>query len=543
MNKNELFFVVDDIVKILLKADEGTVYEEKFTDLMVSNWVSAADKAFNDVIDLFSKSELNEQNFNTALAVVAYYFDMEIDKNQREIRKITARLYLDLKKKIIKSIGYNLDGTDQKRIDLLTKSQIIFLKNHALDSAVAKEFQKMYAQSLNEKLTGFAFAQRLTEKNKEWKITNKYIEKFGELEYFKGVASHNTQRTSAISTINALEEMGHTSYQFYCRLLESSCPVCISHHGKVFQTSDAIKRRDEFFTAVENNNLDGAKNAIPWVGKGENIKGIITPIHFRCKCRLERDRFIPPRNMEQADAYNQNQKLGLDLTEFNNDIKSIAERMRVVWDEKRKETVSLKIPEHLSHVKEKLEDAFKGCNDDVIKIFNKSSLKLKIEIGNNDSCRSTGEITLSKDASPQTIIHEWGHGIDFVSNSLSKQYEYLKNITNARNSFKKVDNLVETIKKDVYKSFTTEELSKKDFSAFQDVLEGLSNCKIRLRYGHGKSYWKKPYSINRESFAQLTRLITREHIESEKRQLEFLRKYFPELVLYHEKIMKGLAND
>ena len=72
-------------------------------------------------------------------------------------------------------------------------------------------------------------------------------------------------------------------------------------------------------------------------------------------------------------------------------------------------------------------------------------------------------------------------------------------------------------------------------AGIQDVLEGLTNCKIRVRWGHGKEYWNRN-NRNEEVASEAWANFLGSYSDDETNAL--MKEYFPEAMKEQEKIIK-----
>ena len=149
------------------------------------------------------------------------------------------------------------------------------------------------------------------------------------------------------------------------------------------------------------------------------------------------------------------------------------------------------------------------------------------------------EIGLSKSADKYTVVHEYGHYIDYVDYDpqkgkfvqLSLKGKLGDTIRHYVNNQRKWAS--KTVK--IFKTeFTEEELRKREFAPLQDIINGLTKGNYRFMWGHSRSYWRygsKPnYThIATDVFAELFELYAFKHRRAAQKQIEFIEKYLPDL--------------
>lgn len=77
-------------------------------------------------------------------------------------------------------------------------------------------------------------------------------------------------------------------------------------------------------------------------------------------------------------------------------------------------------------------------------------------------------------------------------------------------------------------------------AGIQDVLEGLTNCKIKIRWGHGKKYWNRN-NRNQEVASEAWANFLGSYSDDETN--EIMREYFPTAMQEQEKIIKKTLKD
>lgn len=77
-------------------------------------------------------------------------------------------------------------------------------------------------------------------------------------------------------------------------------------------------------------------------------------------------------------------------------------------------------------------------------------------------------------------------------------------------------------------------------AGIQDVLEGLTNCKIRIRWGHGKEYWNRN-NRNQEVASEAWANFLGSYSDDETNEL--MKEYFPTAMKEQEKIIKKTLKD
>ncbi|MDE5556883.1 MAG: DUF4806 domain-containing protein [Ruminococcus sp.] len=142
-----------------------------------------------------------------------------------------------------------------------------------------------------------------------------------------------------------------------------------------------------------------------------------------------------------------------------------------------------------------------------------------------------------------TWFHEHGHMIDDLAGKVSTNedfhmsllmdyLEYVKNYKRS-NNFTSILDAQEAIGKDLKKSVKSQ-------NAVSDIMEGLSNGKIKGCAGHMANkphYWKNSNMIYSETFAHMF------EAQFDKVRYKEMQKYFPNALKKFEELLEGISND
>jgi len=217
-------------------------------------------------------------------------------------------------------------------------------------------------------------------------------------------------------------------------------------------------------------------------------------------------------------------------------------------------------------MKKLYDETFKDAPEEIKSVLNKYSEELSIRKGKDSYyVNGTKTVTLSKEGENQyTVSHEIGHYIDnmahwdknkndvaykFQTISYNEYHElngiksnFQKAMENALNEINgrsnKAKEFRKSIDEDMKKSFTREELNKREFSAIQDIINGLSKGKLRYIWGHKKEYWERKASPYHEVFANLFRINSHKGKIENDRMYDFAVKHIPEVVKAFEEFIK-----
>jgi hypothetical protein len=158
-------------------------------------------------------------------------------------------------------------------------------------------------------------------------------------------------------------------------------------------------------------------------------------------------------------------------------------------------------------------------------VFEKSRIK-KSYFSNND-----GKVYIRNSTIPSTVAHELFHKIDFDNNisrsgmldrCIKSDYENLRKI--AENAGLSIEDMLYL---NYPEAFEKKGRMKSEYRGVSDIIDGMTNGQIDFGYNHSKSspdYWKNPYALQKETFAQYGRIYFEENADV----LKMIQEIFPE---------------
>ena len=78
---------------------------------------------------------------------------------------------------------------------------------------------------------------------------------------------------------------------------------------------------------------------------------------------------------------------------------------------------------------------------------------------------------------------------------------------------------------------------KPEYRGISDIIHGMTQGQVNLGYRHSVEYWKKPGSLQRETWAQYGRM----YYSGNEKVLKVLKDLFPETTNRFEHIIKVVA--
>lgn len=173
-------------------------------------------------------------------------------------------------------------------------------------------------------------------------------------------------------------------------------------------------------------------------------------------------------------------------------------------------------------------------NIDVKILLEQSMKRVGFEVSaRRASYFSKGKVYLAKKDSLDAIAHELFHEIDssyclsqngFITDSLKADYKKLENLEKI---YRK--QLVEVLKSKYPEAFFRNQSGElkvyEKYRGISDILHGMTDGRINLGYGHyRRGYWKKPFALEKETFAQYGRML----YNQDENVLKMAEEIFPE---------------
>lgn len=221
-----------------------------------------------------------------------------------------------------------------------------------------------------------------------------------------------------------------------------------------------------------------------------------------------------------------------DIIRFNN-IKSYQEFKENYFSfyDNKEENIIGAIIQRINY--SKLDDITVNKNAIISKAFNNKEIKKiafsanikSIRQGGSESYHIQGRIALKKNYSSKTVMHEVGHAVDWSNGWLSLSKEFKKAIKQDKKLIKRNENLYKNLIK-----------NNRNMIGLSDIIGGMTDNKIVGRYKHKKSYWKRPNTVEKETFAQMFAMAGADDYQ----QMLVIQQYLPSIFKAFDNIIKGL---
>ena len=173
-------------------------------------------------------------------------------------------------------------------------------------------------------------------------------------------------------------------------------------------------------------------------------------------------------------------------------------------------------------------------NKNVKALLQQSQQRVTIEQSNKRRSRynaTENKIYLSGGALPDVLAHELMHEIDYtygltengaLSGSLRNDYRKLQ--MQAAGYGKDLTDMLYLQYKEAFENNGKRKYLKEEYRGLSDILEGVSGSKVFLGYGHGREYWKQQLKVEKETWAQIGRMV----YLNDPNVIKMLEKLFPE---------------
>lgn len=236
-------------------------------------------------------------------------------------------------------------------------------------------------------------------------------------------------------------------------------------------------------------------------------KAPVLPLHANCRCT-----YLPVVGEELEEWLKSNGDLESDIG------KSIYESVLGISEQRKAFEKGLKLVE----------------NKDAKTLLEQSLKRVTIKRASGKKSKYSADekiLYLAKNAPPSTTAHELFHEIDItygltrnglLSKSVQNDFNALQN--RAAGYGKSVEEMLRTRYPDAFREKDAKLYMKEEYRAISDIIHGCSNGEIFLGYGHGRpGYWKKPFALERETFAQYGRVL----YNSDTEVLKMFKALFP----------------
>lgn len=242
--------------------------------------------------------KVNDNTVKQVEKIIQSRYIKELKKTKKYIKPLMSTYYPSQKKnyrihetkcEIVKeTIGYDLTGIDYQAINLLSQADILWIGNHSGNTKISRTISKFIQDNIEVGLTGQEISGLLKKEFADY-APKEFIKQFGESAYWSQVVNNNVTRTSAISKINSMSQANITQYQWLTRETERTCEYCNGQHLKIYNVLDATDMVNNFYDKVKDNDIEGMKNAMPFlttmtVEQSKNVPVSLVPAHPECEC-------------------------------------------------------------------------------------------------------------------------------------------------------------------------------------------------------------------------------------------------------------------
>ncbi|HQO23232.1 MAG TPA: hypothetical protein PLH15_10560 [Spirochaetota bacterium] len=271
-------------------------YKKEMRELLEKYSVDRSRESLDDIIKVFglSKDPIKQKDINNALEIIQKAFEDVPLSITYSLLKHTENAW-NYSRKPLKPVKIEkaFDETqiiniDTEVISKLVMADIVWIKNHASGTAMAKELSELMQEFKLQKLTMIEVAEKLTEKYKGM-VNNQFVRTFGEREYWKIVTQNQTARISSYANIEDYELAGYDGYEWITRE-DGVCEICNmlgSAPYKYFRVSDARENIDKYYEAAAKNDVEKMKKADQFVDKKNPVRtGIMPQAHIKCFCAI-----------------------------------------------------------------------------------------------------------------------------------------------------------------------------------------------------------------------------------------------------------------
>lgn len=183
-------------------------------------------------------------------------------------------------------------------------------------------------------------------------------------------------------------------------------------------------------------------------------------------------------------------------------------------------------------------------NTDVRKLLEQSKERVNIEkSGTKRSSYRNGTVCLSKDAQTSTVAHELFHEIDqiygisedhMISKQIQNDYQRLRNV--ARGYGNSIEDMLYSRYQDAFTDSKRGIKFKPEYRGISDIINGMSQGKVKTGYYHSAEYWKRENALEKETWAQFGRIL----FEQNEEVMDLLSELLPETTSEVLRILKEM---
>ena len=384
-------------------------------------------------------------------------------------------------------IGFGFANIDSRTINLL-------LNENWVDNA---NFSQRIWQN-SEKLGSYLRTQ-LTAVSMSGKSINKIVQ---ELADYMDVGIYNATRlvrTEVNHFANeaemlAYEELDVEKYRFIATLDNRTCEHCAELDNKVFNVKD---RRP-----------------------GKNYP----PLHSndRCTTVAEFDDNIIDRLQRRARNENGNPILVQQNMNYSQWYDKYVDKEEGLLDNIFNQRYKTQLKDVSAQKISIINNAFR--NKSIKDIALKTNIK-SIKVGDNKSYHQKGNIVLKTNYSSHTVMHEFGHAVDYNNKWISSNRFFRDSIELDKKYILNNLNLYQKLLND-----------NSNYRELSDIISGMTKNKIKGRYYHKNSYWNKQKKLEKEIFAQMFTAAG----ANDFKQLQIFQEYLPNTFKAFDNLIGGL---
>ena len=429
-------------------------------------------QALQDNIDIELAKLIDKENIITT----KHYVNTINEAYYREIFNIQQNL----------SFSFSFAQIDQRTIDLLLNQN--WYNSENFSRRIWKNNNKLADYLKQHMLPDYIAGKSIT----------KMVE---ELEEAMQIGAYNATRLLRTETnffaneaeMLSYEELGIEKYRFIATLDNRTCEHCAELDNKVFCVKDRkpgknyppLHPNDRCTTVAEfDDTIDGLQRR----ARDENGNTILVQ-----------------QNMNYSQWYDKyvDKEEGLLDNIFN---KRNKDQLKDVSNQK----MSI------------INNAF--SNKNIKDIALETNIK-SIKVGGNKSYHQKGNIVLKANYSNHTVMHEFGHAVDYNNKWISSNRSFINSIELDKEYILNNQNLY----KDLLKN-------NSNYRELSDIISGMTKNKIKGRYFHKNSYWNKPKKLEKEIFAQMFTAAGADDFK----QLQIFQKYLPNTFRTFDNLIGGL---
>ena len=260
--------------------------------------IDRANKSMTEVLEYLSgEKSVKDNDITRVKGIITEVYSNNIENTFKSTLEIENKKLYNYRRTAMKKAETDFDkddilGIDQRTIDSLTNSDLVWIYNHANNTLLSYYVSQEMAWAKAQGMTMSETAEHLMSVT-NFKLPARFNDNFGDerrwlnkrYKYYKMVVQISSYRAKSYANINNRRYLGVKGYKIFPR--PGACEICIEASTHVYCNEDAIKRMEDYEKYSKDGDVEKMKEADPFWTL-EDVKnggvGVIIPLHPYCAC-------------------------------------------------------------------------------------------------------------------------------------------------------------------------------------------------------------------------------------------------------------------